>query len=245
MRRGIGLALLFLLVFAVTLAIRLPLRWALPLLPNALQCTEPAGSIWSGSCHGLSHSTAGISLTDVEWALQPARLLHGQLVLDVRARRGDAMASGLLQWSPGRVEMRDWTGGGSLEPGLPPPLAGWTGRLAFESLNLRLAAGKLESVDGRLETHDLRSPKGLDWGSYRIDIPHSRGAGIAPGRLVSIDGPLRLQGTVQVNPAQRSWQLDVRLAVQPGTSPDLENALGALAPPDQEGLRPLSVAGAF
>lgn len=245
MRRVAGFALLFLFVFAIALAVRLPLQWALPWLPKSLHCERPQGSLWSGRCQGLSLAPSGFAVTDVDWTLRPAQLLRGRLALDLHLRRGAAEASGLLQWSPGGMELLGFSGAGDLEPGLPPPLAGWTGQVRFESLRVDLSGGQLVTLDGRLEARNLRSPQGLAWGSYRLEIPRAAASGIAPGRIESLEGPLRLKGSVQLDPAYRSWQLDLRIAVQPGAAAEIGNALAALPPPDQEGLRPLSIAGAF
>lgn len=245
MRRLARFALLFLFVFAIALAVRLPLQWALPWLPESLHCERPEGTVWSGRCQGLSITPSDFSVSEVEWTLRPARLLRGRVALDVRARRGNAEAKGLVQWSPGRIEMLDLAGAGSLEPGLPPPLSGWSGHVRVESLRARLVGGRLDTLDGQIEARDLRSPQGLAWGSYRLDIPRASGPGIAPGRIASLDGPLILKGSVQLNAAQRSWQLDLRLAVQPGAAAEFGNALSTLPPPDPEGLRPLSIAGTF
>ncbi len=245
MRRGAGFALLFVVVFTLVLAVRLPLRWVLPLLPKTLHCLQPEGTLWSGGCRGLVLLPTALVFDEFDWAWRPARLLHGRLAFAVRVRRLDASASGVLQWTPGRIEILDAAGVGTLQPGLPPPLAGWTGRVAVEGLRLRLLGGRLDALDGQLEAHGLRSPQGIDWGSYRVSLPRSSGGDIAPGEIASLDGPLLLKGSVAVKPAERSWQLDVRLAVQPGADPALANALGALGAPDAEGLRPLSVAGTY
>lgn len=245
MRRGAAFALLFLVVFAGVLAVRLPLRWALPLLPKSLQCLQPEGSLWSGSCRGFSLSGTALSLDLLEWDLKPAGLLKGSLVMDVALRRQDAAARALLHLSPGRLEIQDAVGSGSLEPGMPGPLAGWSGRLEFKALFLRYAGGQLESLAGVAEARDLRSPQGTRWGSYRIDMPRSASSGLPPARLVSLEGPLRLEGIATLSPQARSWQLDARVALQPDADPALAAALGALGPPDAQGLRPLSVAGSY
>lgn len=245
MRRGAAFALLFLVVFTIVLAARLPLRWALPLWPKSVHCLQPEGTLWSGRCQGLSLAGEDFALDQVEWDLQPAGLWRGQLAVDIRIRRQDATARALLRWSPGRIEIQDGVGSGRIEPGWPPPLAGWSGRLAFKDLALHYAGGQLAALAGVAEAHGLRSPQGMDWGSYRLEVPPSNGQGLAPGTLVSLGGPLRLQGSATLSPVERSWQLDVRVALQPGADPALANALGALGPPDAEGLRPLSVAGRF
>lgn len=246
-RPGVALALLFLLSFGAALLPALPLRWALRFAPAALACEQPEGTPWSGHCGVASwRGPAGpVPLGALSWNWRPARLLRARLAFDLSLQRGPAQATALLQLSPGRLEVLDLGFSGPLDPtllrGVPP---GWSGRLEGRGLRLRLRAGKLDALDGDLEVRDLRSGRGDAWGSYQLHIPKQAGGGLAPGSLKALEGPLQLQGTLQLK-ADRSWQLDAAVAARPEAPADLARALEALGPPDAAGLRPLSIAGSY
>ncbi|MEY4761392.1 MAG: Type secretion system protein [Pseudomonadota bacterium] len=246
MRRGAAYVLLFLVVFMLAVAARLPLRWALPLLPKSVRCERPEGSLWSGACHGLTLPTPGLSVAEFEWDLRPASLLHLKPSADIRAAQEDSSLTGVAEWAAGRLEFRGLQGRVRLGPGMPPPLSGWSGQVALHAVRVRIGSGRLDRLDGRFEAHDLRSPQGTDWGAFSLEFaPVGLPGTVAPGRLASIGGPIRAVGLVQLKPAERSWQLELKVALRPGAAPDLERMLSALGPPDAEGLRPLSVAGAY
>jgi hypothetical protein len=246
--RTTALALLFALVFLLTLLVHLPLRWALPLLPRALQCQGPEGSPWSGRCAALAWTASNGTMTigDVSWTMRPARLLRTRLAFDVRLRRGLAQASALAQLGPGRVELLDVDARGPLDPsilkGFPPD---WTGELEITGARLRLERGTLTALDGTVIARNLvsQSPGPTTWGSFQLRIPKRDGGALAPGELKDIEGPLQLLGTLQLGP-DFSWKLEGRVAARPTAAPALVKLMQQLqgfGPADAQGLRPFSL----
>jgi len=59
LRRAVILAVVG---FALVLIVRFPARWLAPLLPHAIHCQQLDGTVWSGSCSGL---TAGVSVLGI------------------------------------------------------------------------------------------------------------------------------------------------------------------------------------
>lgn len=246
--RGAALALLFGSAFVLTLLVHLPLRWALPLLPRALQCQGPEGSLWSGRCATLAWTAPGgvMPIGDVSWSMRPARLLRTRLAFDVRIRRGPSLASALVQLGIGRVELLDVDARGPLDPsivkGFPPD---WTGELEITGARVRLEQGKLTALDGTVVARNLvsQSPGPTAWGSYQLRFPKRDGGALAPGDLKDLEGPLQLQGILQLGP-DFSWKLDGRVAARPTAEPALVRQIQQLqgfGPVDAQGLRPFSL----
>ena len=241
------LGLLFALTFLLVLVFHLPLRWARPLLPRALQCQGAEGSLWSGHCASLAWSAAGgaMPLGDVSWSMRPARLLRARLAFDVHVQRGGSQARALAQLGFGTLELLELTAHGPLDPalvrGFPP---GWSGELDVVGARVRLEGGKLTALDGSFVARNLVSqlPHPTTWGSYQLRIAPRVGGGLAPGELKDLDGPLQLRGTLTLAP-DFSWQLEGGVATRPGADPGLAQQLQYLGAPDAQGLRPFSLAG--
>lgn len=246
MRRGIALGLLFLVSFAIATGLRVPVTAVLRYLPADIVCESPDGSPWAGRCGALivMQRAKPVNLGALSWSWRPWRLLRARLAFDLTLRREADVLTALVQLTPSRsLEVLQLAGQAPLElvlAGTVPP--GWTGRLAFEDVRLRvLSDGRLQAADGQLQLHALQSPRGERWGSFALQVPRMSGGGLAPGALRTIDGPLQVQGTLQLQPDQ-SWQLDARIGSQ---DPTLTEGLAVLGPPDAAGLRALSVAGRF
>jgi len=241
------LGLLFALTFLLVLVFHLPLRWALPLLPRALQCQGGEGSLWSGHCASLSWRNAGVAmpLGDVSWSMRPARLLRARLAFDVHLQRGGSQARALAQLGFGTLELLELTAHGPLDPalvkGFPP---GWTGEIDVAGARVRLEGGKLTALDGTFVARNLVSqvPRPTTWGSYQLHIPLREGGALAPGELKDLDGPLQLRATLKLAP-DFSWQLEGGVATRPGADPGLAQQLQYLGAPNAQGLRPFSLAG--
>ena len=243
-------ALLFAVAFLFTVLIRLPLRWAAPLLlPRAVHCQMPEGSLWAGRCGQLDWTGASgaIRVGDVSWAMRPARLLRTRLAFDIRVLRGAAQAEALVQLGFGRLEVLDLAARGPIDPsivkGFPP---GWTGELELAGVRLRLDDGKLAALDGTVVARNLvsQTPHATAWGSYQLRIPKREGGQLAPGELHDLEGPLQLQGSLRLSP-DFSWQLDGGVAARSTADPELTRQIQYLGSPDAQGLRPFSLAGSF
>lgn len=246
MRRPAAPLLLFAAAFVVVLLARLPLRFVTGLLPKALQCTAPEGSLWNGHCANLAWSGAGtLSVGAVDWSLHPLQLLRGRVAADVEVQRGPAHATAFVARGFGQLEVRNLVAQGPLDPalmkGFPP---GWSGAMEIQGGHVRIEHDKLAALDGDLVVRQLvaHAPQETRWGSYHLRIPPRAAGGIAPGEIQDLDGPLQLRGTLQIA-ADSGWQLDAGVAPRPGADLGLAQSLEMLGSPDAGGLRHLSVAG--
>jgi len=75
-------------VFVVVLVARMPASWLIRTSGANALCESVDGSLWSGSCGGMSiaHNPVG----DVSWELQPLRLFLGRLAMHATAVHGPA-----------------------------------------------------------------------------------------------------------------------------------------------------------
>lgn len=233
-------------VFALTLLVRLPARWAAPLLPAGVQCVEPSGTLWSGHC--ARAGSPPLMLSDVSWTLQPWLLAVGRL--GARARSGDPNAplSAALRFGPGgRLAVRDLKGTVTIDSGLLPLFPeSWTGTLALDVAAAELRAGMPQRIQGVLTASGLRQrASGEELGSYelRFDGRAAAGGNIG-GTLRDIAGPLAVAAQLQIGP-NGAYELAGTVQARNSASPDIAAAVAALGEPDAAGRRPFSLAGSF
>ena len=247
--RPLRLALLAIGAFAVVLLLRLPLGWALPLLPTGIQCDGPTGSLWNGRCASLSSQVGGnpFLLGEVSWQVRPWQLLRGSLALDIALSRGPVQANALVQWGLNRLEVLELTARGPLDPALVPGFpATWRGELQVSGARLRLEKGRLTALEGTARASQLASvgPLPVAYGNYQLQFPRATGDSLSVGQIRDEGGPLQVQATLRVTPAL-DWQLDGLVAARATSDPGLARHIQYLGSPDAQGLRPFSLAGSL
>jgi general secretion pathway protein N len=243
-KRALWIALLSAVAFGVIVLARLPADWVIPADRTQGFCTSVEGSLWSGTCAGLTVS--GTPVGDVSWQLQPLRLLAGALAAHVTVTHGVANASADVELSFGeRVTARNLVADVPLDakliPGVPVNLHG------HAHLDLTLAQiqhGIIRQLQGRIEARDLedRSSVNTALGSYLVTFPG--GSGEPTGKLRDLEGPLALEGTLRLTP-QPGFELEGLIAPRAGATPALVNNLRFLGSPDASGRRPFSMSGTF
>jgi general secretion pathway protein N len=247
MRRTAWISLLAGLAFAAFLLARFPAAWAAAALPPALTCEELGGTVWSGSCTGLSVRHQPI-LGDLFWQLHPLRLLALKLAVHVQLTQARADARGELEFARGQVlQARDLHASFDLNPALIPVLpANVTGHASADLAYLEMRAGRLVDLRGRIEVHELAQHEGADTslGSYALIFgDHAPGVALL-GELHDLGGPLSLEGTLRMTP-EPGFVVDGKVAVRAGAAPELARQLQILGPPDAQGRRSFSIANTF
>jgi hypothetical protein len=241
-RRSLWITLLAVAAFAVIVLTRLPASWVFP--DNVgLSCASVDGTVWSGSCSGLT--AQHFALGDLSWDLAPLRLLSGTLAAHVVLAHGPLNASGDVALSMGgNVTLRDMTADVPLDPALVPR----TPRQLRGNLHTDLAVARIEhgavvELKGRLEAHDLTQRTGhvTALGSYAVTF--SGGGGAEPvGTVQDLGGPLAVQGTLRLT-REPGYVLEGQVAARPGAAPELLSTLAFLGTADALGRRPFSFAG--
>lgn len=240
--RPLWIALTAAAAFAVILVSRLPASWVVP-RSGVLACTSPDGTLWSGSCSGLSVDR--MPFGDLSWSVAPLRLLTGTLAAHVVARGPVTGSADVAYGIGGSVSLRNVVTDFRLDPRqiphLPPQLRG---NVHTDLALVRLEHGRIAELKGRIEAHDLSQRTGhvTPLGNYALTFP---GGGTEPvGTLVDLGGPLAVRGTLRLT-NQPGYVLEGQVAARADAAPELVGNLQFLGSPDAEGRRPFSIAGTF
>src|ERR1700761_5409186 len=80
--------------FVLVLIMMLPARWVSFLLPRATHCQQLDGTVWRGSCSGLT--TTNGALGDLTWDLHALQLLLGRLELQLDLTNQGSYVRGVM-----------------------------------------------------------------------------------------------------------------------------------------------------
>ena len=244
MRRSLWIALLAAVAFVVIVLARMPAAWVVPTRGTQWACASIDGSLWSGSCAGLTVS--GTPLGDMSWELHPLRLLAGRLAAHLTLSHGPADAAADVEVTFGqRLTARNVIADLPLDPALLPSVpANLHGRAHVDLALAQVQRGVIRQLQGRIEARNLeeRSGNNTALGSYSVSFPG--GSGDPVGTLRDLEGPLALEGTLRLTPAP-GFELEGVIAARRGAPPELVNSLRFLGSPDATGRRPFSLSGTF
>jgi len=234
------------LLFLVTVIVRLPARWALRFAPADVVCEAPEGSVWHGACARLQ--AAGVSIGPVSWRLHPLPLLIARVDADVTS--SDARLAGeasIALRSGGRISARALHTQMQLDSGLLAAFPqGWQGQLRLNLDSLEFQAGRLATLSGTVDVDSLAqlSPS-MPLGSFELQFaPASGSPGAIHGTLRDTAGPLVVAGTVQYAAAS-GYEINGTVAARADATPELAKAVELLGEADAQGRRPFSLAGSF
>ena len=245
MKRAVWIALLAAVAFVVIVLARMPAAWVLPARGPQWACGSIDGSLWSGTCAGLTVS--GKPLGDLSWELHPLRLAAGRLTAHLTLGHGpaDAAADVELTLFGQRLIARNLVADLPLDPALLPSVpAGLHGRAHAELALAEVQRGVIRQLQGRIEARNLeeRSGNNTALGSYAVSFPG--GSGDLVGTLRDLEGPLALEGTLRLTPAP-GFELEGVIAARRDAPPELVNSLRFLGSPDATGRRPFALSGTF
>jgi hypothetical protein len=240
-RRGIWITVLAVLAFAVIVIARLPATWVIPDSSGAFSCAAIDGSIWSGTCTGLT--AQGSSYGDVTWSVHALRLLTGKLSANVALTRATGSLQGDFDVGFDKaVTARNVQAAFPLQDELmkallPQNLRTLQGNASANIASARIANNIVKEIQGRLEVHDLEDhDRGevTPLGSYQLTFPG--GSGDPVGQLHDLGGPLGIDGTVRIKQDQPGVELHAYITLRPGAPHALVDQLQVLAP-DAQGRR--------
>jgi len=215
--------------------------------PAGITAGGVSGSIWNGKAQVLQ--IQGVQVGSVEWDLHVLALFTAHLSADVKVSRVDGFANTAVSVSPsGTVTLKELTASLPLRA-LPSNVAtGWSATLNGKFTRLTLEKGWPTHVDGSLDAIDVTGParRPANVGSYRIVFdPATANPELLQGAVSDAgDGPLQINGTVRLK-ADRSYEVDALVGTKPNTPGNLAKALEYLGPPDPQGRRQFSMAGAL
>ena len=249
MRRGILITVLAVVAFAVIVIARLPATWVIPTSSAVASCGAVDGSIWNGTCVGLT--TQGKSVGDLTWDVHALRLLTGKLSANLVLTRASGSIRGdfdvgLDKSVTARNVQADLPLDNDLVMMLPPNLRTLHGSTHTDIALLHLTKNNIiTQLQGLIEVHDLEDrDRGnvMPLGSYSLTFPG--GSGDPTGQLKDLGGPLALEGTVRLTQDKPGVVVDTFITPRPDAAPQLVSQLQFLAP-DAQGRRELSTEMTF
>jgi general secretion pathway protein N len=250
MKRTIWLILFGVLVFAGIVVARLPASWVLPGPQSGVTCADADGTIWTGTCTGLTVQQQPVG--DLTWEVHASRLLAGKLNADITITRPTGNAQGNVEIGFDKIiNARDVKADLPLDrdlvAALPPNLQGLRGKVHAELAHVQVKGQTLKAIQGVVQADDLRDGDGSNaqrWGSYSLTFPPSTG-GDPIGQLRDMGGgPLAVEGTLRLTP-EPGFDLEGLVTARPSAPPDLAKDIQFLGSPDAQGRRPFSLAGTF
>jgi Type II secretion system (T2SS), protein N len=248
MKRTLWLVVFGVLVFAGIVITRLPASWIMPDPKSGVTCSDVDGTIWNGTCTGLTFQQQPIG--DVSWEIHASRLLAGKLNSDLVLTRPDGMSHGNVEVGMDKnISATDIQADLPLEqsfiPALPPDLHG---KLHAEVDSLRIEKNVIKSVQGHLEARDLLDGVGANvqrWGSYSVTFPPAA-TGDPVGQVRDLGGgPVQVKGTLKLTPDPPGFDLQVLVKAQPTAPPDVTQAIQFFGRPDAQGFRPFEMQNSF
>lgn len=191
-----------LIAFLAVLLVRLPARWLLPLLPPTVQCKAASGTVWRGSCEGLSLSdgkSAPLVLQQSRWTLHPLALLRARVSADIAVQSDWGQASAQVVTGTGsHLVVNGLAATGTIDRRLLPVLpAGWRGSFEARDVALELRAQRLLMLRGTATVHGLQDAQGKQYGDYQLQMAPEDGAA-GSGDLRSLGGPVNVAAKVRV-----------------------------------------------
>src|SRR5882724_7265479 len=251
MKRTIWLILFGVLVFAGFVVARLPASWVLPGPQSGIACSDVEGTIWNGTCTGLTVQRQPIG--DLSWELHAARLLAGKLNADVVVIRPTGTLQGNVEAGlDKKIIARNVKADLPLDRELvaaafPPNFQSLRGKIHAELAQLRIEDQVLKAIEGVVEARDLTDGEGDNaqrWGSYSLTFPPPT-ARDPVGQLRDLGGgPLAVEGSLRLTP-EPGFDLEGLVSARPTAPPDLVKDLQFLGSPDAQGRRPFSLAATF
>jgi general secretion pathway protein N len=240
-RRGIWITVLAVVAFAAIVIARLPASWVVPAPPSPVACAAVDGSIWSGTCTGLS--VQGSAIGDVTWSAHVLRLLTGKLsanvilTLPTGAVAGD-FEVGLDKSVTARNVQAQLPLDRSILSLLPHGLQTLRGSAHANIVSARIVRNIVTQIQGTIELHDLEDTEHevMPLGNYSLTFPGG-GSADPTGQLKDIGGPLAVEGNVRLMQDKPGFELQGYVTPRADATPALLNQLQYLGSPDAQGRR--------
>jgi general secretion pathway protein N len=244
--RRFFLVVFVLLAIAVVVVATCPAEYAYRLLADRMgvvRLSGVTGTLWQG--HATNSQVFGQELGALDWTLQAAPLLNGELIAHVQLAGGQITASGVVD--------RTWDGTINLRDAvfrLPASMA--APALDIPALQL------LGNIDGKLSQGRLRglwidqASGSLRWGDAAVagaaqavlgDLEATFASapdGTIAGVVHDLEGPMRLNGTFKISAG--SFDAEANLDARDGNQQVIE-ALRYIGEPQADGSSHLVIHG--
>jgi hypothetical protein len=243
------ITVLAVVAFAAIVIARLPASWVVPDPPSEVTCAAVDGSIWSGSCTGLT--AEGSAVGDLTWSVYPLRLLRGKLCANITLTRSTGSARGKFEVGLDKsVTAYNVQAAFPLDQQvmalLPQNMRTLRGTANADIAFARLVKDIVTQIQGRIEIHDLEDHDKdavTRLGSYSLTFPG--GSGVPTGQLRDLGGgPLGVDMAVRLMQDKPGLDVEGYLTPHPDARPALVSQLQYL-PADAQGRRQFGTSVTF
>lgn len=251
MKRTVWLVLFGVLVFVGIIVARMPVSWVMPGPNSGVACSEVDGTVWNGTCTGLTVRTQAVG--DVTWELHASRLLAAKLNADVVLSRPAGAVQGNVETGfDKKITARGIKADLPLDQelvsvALPPNFRSLRGKIHADLSLARFNGRAFTAIEGVIEAQDLTEGEGANaqrWGSYSLTFPPSA-VGDPLGQIRDLgSGPLAVEGSLRLTP-EPGFDLEGLVTARPTASAELARDIQFLGSPDAQGRRPFSLSGTF
>lgn len=235
----IGLFLLGLLAFAVTIIWKFPAAGVLPHVNLApMVVSGVSGSVWRGAAASVVAPNAPQPVTNLRWRVLPQALLQAsagvQLDFDWAGGAGQA---DVVRSVAGDITVSDATmqlPASSLEEYLPLPVAQFAGTLNAAVDTMIVVQNRLRTTTGKVIWRNavVSGAVNAKLGQITVDVAPEGEAHLAT--LVNSAGELDIKGDFRLE-QNGEYRADIRIKPVPGTPRELESSLAALGRPASDG----------
>jgi len=227
--------------FAAIVIARLPASWVIPAPSPAFACADVDGSIWSGTCTGLT--AQGSAVGDLTWNVHGLRLLMGKLSANMVLTRPGGSVRGDFDFGMGNsLTLHDVQANLPLDQSMKALMPAFRSLSGTANANVAFAHvvnDVVKQIQGRIEVHDLEDHDSngvTPLGSFAVTFPGG-GNGDPTGQLQDIGGPLAVQGTLRLMQDKPGLELNGYVTPRADAAPGLRQQLQYLGSPDPQGRR--------
>lgn len=248
MRRGILITVLAVVAFAAIVIARLPASWVIPEPPSDVTCAAVDGSIWNGTCTGMTAERSAVG--DVSWKVHPLRLLKGKLCAKVTLTRPTGSVRGDFEIGLDRsISAYNVQAAFPLDQEvmslLPQNMRSLQGTANADIAFAHVVNNIVTQLQGRIEVHDLENHDKdgvMRLGSYSVTFPG--GSGVPTGQLRDLGGPLGVDMAVKLTQDKPGFDAEGYLTPRADTPPAIVSQLQFL-PADAQGRRQFGTSMTF
>jgi Type II secretion system (T2SS), protein N len=247
-RRGFLITLLAVVVFAVIVIARLPASWVVPDSSSEAACAAVDGSIWNGTCTGLTAQRSAVG--DVTWKVHPLRLLKGKLCAKVTLTRATGSVRGDFEIGLDKsITAYNVQAAFPLDREvmslLPPNMRTLQGTANADIAFAHVVKNIVTQIQGRIEVHDLEDHDRdavMRLGSYSVTFPG--GSGVPTGQLRDLGGPLGVDMAVRLTQDKPGFDVEGYVTPRADAPPAIVSQLQFL-PVDAQGRREFGTSVTF
>jgi len=211
--------------------------WFKPKGPTPVELVGLQGTVSAGRASGLNVNNRS-ALGNLNWTLQPWRLLLGQLGFHLESHGDTTLDSHIALSIFGGTSINDTQGVmglKSLLTAVGQPYLPLDGQARLQLKSLRIRGNQFKSADGRIEIRALAwtlAQEPIVLGDFAATVTTENDTIIA--KFEPLAGSLDLNGSAKLSPDQ-TYDAQLQLRPKPGAPPLLGSLLGSIGPADAQG----------